>query len=84
MAYLTLQATAEGLFVHQMAGFLPDKAVESFGIPSGYEPASVFAMGYLGDAQILPERMQKNEHYKVIRKEMSEIVFSEWGKPLFS
>jgi len=31
MAYLTMEATSRGLFVHQMAGFDPDTAREVFG-----------------------------------------------------
>src|SRR5205085_11900840 len=33
MANLTTQATAEGLFVHQMAGILPDRARQECRIP---------------------------------------------------
>jgi len=81
MAYLTFQATVEGLFVHQMAGFNAGKSEEAFGIADGYEAISAFALGYIGDPATLPERMQKNEYYKVIRKELSEIVLNDWNKP---
>ena len=35
---LVLQATAMGLVVHQMAGFVADRARELFEIPEGQEP----------------------------------------------
>ncbi len=36
-ALLSVEATAQGLAVHQMAGFDPEKARQAFGIPSGWE-----------------------------------------------
>lgn len=81
VAYLTMQATYEGLHVHQMAGFNPKKASEVFRIPDAFEPASVFTLGYLGNPDILPERMQKSEHFKVIRKNLDQILFNDWDMP---
>ena len=46
---LSLEATARGLLVHQMAGILPDKARETYGIPEGFEPVAVIAIGYSGE-----------------------------------
>src|SRR5436190_16414859 len=37
-ASLTLEATARGLFVHQMIGILPDKARELYHIPEDAQP----------------------------------------------
>src|SRR5437899_9540645 len=37
-ALLSVEATAHGLAVHQMAGFDPEKARQVFGIPPGWEP----------------------------------------------
>ena len=45
-AYLTLQATALGLSVHQMAGFDAVRARELLAIPAGYEPVAALALGY--------------------------------------
>ena len=47
VAHLTAEATSRGLFVHQMAGFEPQKAIEVFHIPKGWEPIAAFAIGYL-------------------------------------
>ena len=48
-AYLTLQATALGLYVHQMAGFDAAKARQLLSIPKGHEPVAMMAVGYLDD-----------------------------------
>ena len=48
-ASLTLEATARGLAVHQMAGFFADKARDLFRIPDGWEPMAAIAIGYPGD-----------------------------------
>lgn len=49
-AYLTLEATARGLVVHQMIGIDPDKAREVFGIDGSLEPLTALAIGYEGSA----------------------------------
>src|SRR3954463_9809046 len=45
VADLTVQATALGLFVHQMAGFSAEKARETYGIPENAEPVAALAVG---------------------------------------
>ena len=40
VANLTLQATAERLAVHQMAGIVPDKVRATFGVPEGWDPVA--------------------------------------------
>lgn len=81
MAYLTVEATSRGLFIHQMAGFHPQKARELFEIPSGWEPIAAFALGYLGDPQSLPEKLRERELGQRNRKPISEFVMSgKWGE----
>lgn len=80
MAYLTTEATARGLFVHQMAGFDPQKARELFAIPAGWEPISAFVIGYFGDPQSLPEKLRERELGARTRKPLSDFVMSgNWG-----
>ncbi len=81
MAFLSLQATAEGLFVHQMAGFFPEKIKTSFHIPAGFKVVTMFVLGYLGSPEILSEDYKKNEFKKVIRKNLNEMIFESWDKP---
>lgn len=72
-AHLTLQATALGLYVHQMGGFSREKIREEFSIPPEYEPVAVLAIGYLEE---------KNANLNVVRnrKPLKDFVFeSHWG-----
>jgi len=82
VANLTAEATSRGLFVHQMAGFDPQRAIELFHIPKGWEPIAAFVVGYPGDAQSLPEALRERETAARARKPLSEFVMSgDWGKP---
>ncbi|HEX3372164.1 MAG TPA: nitroreductase family protein, partial [Candidatus Acidoferrales bacterium] len=45
VANLSLQATALGLTLHQMAGFNADAARERFAVPADWQPVSVIALG---------------------------------------
>ncbi|MCH7972372.1 MAG: nitroreductase family protein [Bacteroidetes bacterium] len=66
VAYLTLKATEQDIYVHQMAGFSREKAVELFNIPEGFIPVTAIALGYKNE----------NDEGKIKqRKELSEIVF---------
>jgi len=58
---LSIEATARGLVVHQMAGFDPETAREAYDIPQGWEPIAAMAIGYPGDAASLPEPLQSRE-----------------------
>ena len=80
-ATLALQATALGFQAHQMAGILPDKAREIFGIPLDYEAVAGLAIGYPGDPMTLPEgRLRDNETGQRQRKPVSSFVFTgKWG-----
>lgn len=80
-ATLALQATANGLHTHSMAGFDREQARASFAIPSDYEIGAVTAIGYFGDPADLPERLQKMEESPRQRKPLEEFVFSAWEKP---
>ncbi len=81
-AYLSLQATAQGLHTHSMAGFDHQKIRPALGIPEAYEIGAVTAIGYLGEASALPEAMRAMETAPRERKPLSEFTFSEWDRPL--
>jgi nitroreductase len=81
-ANLTVQATALGLVVHQMAGILPDKVRALYGVPEKYEPVAGLALGYPGDPNALPERLRQRELAPRERKPLPEFVFTgHWGRP---
>ena len=75
MGTMLVEATALGLFVHQMAGFSVDKVREAFGVPEGFEPVAAVAIGYAGDPEVLPEAFREQEVGPRRRKPISEFVF---------
>lgn len=75
MANLTLQATAMGLFAHQMAGVDLDKVRKTYAIPDDFEPQTACAVGYAGDPESLPDPLKKAELEERTRKPLGEIVF---------
>lgn len=87
MANLSVQATAEGLHVHQMAGIEADKIRETYDLPEDIQPVTAAAIGYIGDVSTLPEGLAKREREERERKRQAEFVFSgeykkaaEWAK----
>ena len=80
-ANLAIQATALGLFIHQMAGFDVPLAQEVYSISEGYEPVAAFALGYIGDPQTLPERLLQRALAPRTRKPLDKFVFSSsWNQ----
>lgn len=80
-ATLTLEATARGLFVHQMIGILPDRARELYGIPEDVQPLTGLAIGYAGDPAALDESYRERDLAPRPRKPLAEFVFGgQWGK----
>lgn len=79
-ALLTVEATAQGLAVHQMAGFDHARAKQVFEIPDDYEPIAAMAIGYPGDPESLPGKLRDREVAPRTRKPLTEIVMSgRWG-----
>lgn len=79
-ALLSVEATARGLAVHQMAGFDPAKAKQVFEIPEDWEPIAAIAIGYPGDPSSLPQKLHDREVAPRTRKPLSEFVMSgRWG-----
>lgn len=78
---LVLQATALGLFAHQMAGFHVEKARETCRIPEGYDPVAVLAIGYLGQPTTLSHDLRERELMPRTRKSLETFVFTgDWGQ----
>lgn len=79
-ALLSVEATARGLGVHQMAGFDPAKAKEVFDIPADWEPIAALAIGYPGVPESLPHGLRDREVAPRTRKPLTEFVMSgHWG-----
>ena len=83
---LSLQAISMDIFLHQMGGFKSEEAKKLFNIPNGFDPVSVIALGYQGNAEALPSPLRERELKQRERKPLSEIVYSNtFGEmdPLF-
>jgi nitroreductase len=81
VADLSVQATDLGLFVHQMAGILPDKIRELYQIPDTHEPVTGIALGYPGTPEQLPDKLRQRELAPRTRKPIGEFVFAgRWGQ----
>jgi nitroreductase len=82
IASLTVQATASGLVVHQMAGFDVEKARREFAIPQDHEPVAVTAIGYPGSPADLPDKLKQKELAPRQRKALADFVFKRsFGQP---
>ncbi len=78
---LSVQATALGLFVHQMAGILPDNIRELYQIPDSHEPVTGIALGYPGTPEQLSDKLRQREIAARTRKPIGEFVFTgRWGQ----
>jgi len=74
MAWLTVQATALGLFVHQMGGFDKVALREAFAIPNAFAPITVAAIGYIGRPDSLPADLHQKELVRSTRKPLLQIA----------
>ncbi|MFC2136717.1 nitroreductase family protein [Bacteroidota bacterium] len=70
---LTIQATAHDLYVHNMAGFSPEKVKQLFDIPEYIEPVTVIAVGYLGNPESLPDDLKERELADQVRKPFKDL-----------
>lgn len=72
VANLTAQAVSLGLQVHQMGGYNIERLIALYGVPDGYQPAVVLAIGYADDNRASGKRRE--------RLPLSELVFQgNWG-----
>ena len=75
-AQLSFQAVADGLYVHQMAGFDATKRARFSISPTIGRPSTAMAIGYPGDPQTLPDKLQERELAPRTRKPLSEFVMT--------
>lgn len=78
---ICLQAASMNLMTHQMAGFMPDKARESFSIPDRYTPIAMMTVGYQLPKQRIPEEFQARETAARARNPLDQHFFvNTWGE----
>lgn len=79
-ANLTLEAARRGYQAHQMAGILPDRARELYGIPDGFEAHTGIALGTPAAPEAAPEKLRGRDEAPRERKPLTETVFTgTWG-----
>ncbi|SES46853.1 nitroreductase family protein [Actinokineospora terrae] len=79
---LVLQAVAEGLVAHQMAGFDTAGVSAEFGLPDSIRPLTAIAVGVLGSPDLLPEEKRARETAPRQRNPISGTAFTgRWGEP---
>lgn len=61
VAHLSVQAHAEGLYVHQMGGFDRAAISAAFTLEERFVPVSVMVIGAIGTAEQLPEPLRERE-----------------------
>lgn len=74
---MSIQATALGISMHQMAGFDAAKASAVFNFEGEYIPVVIVAIGYAGDTATLPEALQKRAASPRSRKALTELILNE-------
>jgi len=78
-ANLLTQATSLGLVAGPMGGFDPKAAREKLGIPEGWEPVAVIALGYPAAKSGGPDAAAPKPRE---RKPLEQFVFAgRWGQP---
>lgn len=81
-ASLSLEATSRGVYVHQMAGLMADKAREVFGIPEGFEAVTALALGYRSESGTGDSSLLARDERPRTRRPLDEFVFGgHWGTP---
>lgn len=74
-AHILVEATARGLAGHPMAGFDRERARSAFGLPDGFEPVAVIALGYPGQPSDLPEDLAQREVAPRLRHGQESFAF---------
>jgi nitroreductase len=78
---MVIEAQANGIYAHQMAGIDREKIFATYNIPENHEVVCVIALGTMGDVDTLVEPFNEREVAPRERKPLSEIAFSgRWGE----
>jgi len=82
---LLLEAVELGLAAHPMAGYDAEQARTEFGIPDGFTPIAMIAIGYpyKGRLEDIDEKLRAKELAPRQRKPIGEIAFNGfWGRSI--
>lgn len=82
IAYITFQAAAEGLVVHQMGGFNREALKKAFDVPDDYAVLTVCSIATQDSPDKLPPNFEEMERAPRQRRPLEELVYTEaFGKP---
>lgn len=74
LAHFSVQAQAEGLYTHQMAGVDWDKITAAFNLAENLKPLTVTAVGTVAGTDRLPEALERRETDPRTRLPLDELV----------
>lgn len=74
VAHFSVQATANGLFVHQMGGFDAEALATALDLDARHRVVTVMTVGFLGAVEDLPENLQEREVAARVRKPLADTV----------
>lgn len=74
VAHLSVQATVEGILVHQMGGFDSEALGSALGLDEHHRVVTVMTLGVQGDVSDLPENLQEREQAPRLRTPLGELV----------
>lgn len=74
VAHLSVQATAEGIVVHQMGGFDADALGAALKLDDAHRVITVMTLGFEGDVSELPENLREREAAPRVRKPLGDLV----------
>jgi nitroreductase len=79
---LFLQALAQGIYCHPMAGFDPDRARETLKIPDTHDAVAAIALGYPpDDHSAFSDDLRQRDEAARVRKPLTDMVFTgQWGR----
>lgn len=81
VANMITQATDLGLVAHQMGGFESDLARNNLAVPNEYDIVAIIAVGFIGDKDLLPEKLKAREEAPRKRLPLEEIVHEGHFRP---
>ena len=78
---MVLEAVAQGLAAHGMAGIEMEKIRELYGLPENCEAVAGWAIGYAGEPEMLEGTLRERELAPREWRELGEFVFgAKWGE----
>jgi nitroreductase len=76
VAFMSIQAMDEGVYLHQMGGFDRELAGRLLNVPENYNVVTAVALGYPGNPDLLHENLKRLEYAPRVRKPLNEFVFT--------